>query len=93
MAGPGQGGLEPQAPRSTGHTASAPDPRPDPDLWDVCVCVGGEEGGDYRQTIREDHPRWQQGMTAAHMHRNSQIFIHSRQRLYMPFDTRVNLTL
>lgn len=88
MAGPGQGGLVPQAPRSTGHTASAPGPSPDTDLWDVWR-------GDYRQTIHEDHPRWQQGMTTAHMHRNPNIFIHPRQRLYLPFDTHmgVNLTV
>lgn len=39
MARPGQGsgwglGLVPQAPRSNGHTASAPGPSPDTDLWD-----------------------------------------------------------
>lgn len=82
MAGSGQGGLVPQAPRSTGHTASAAGPSPDTDLWD-----GGVGGGDYHQTIHEDHPRWKQGMTAAHMHRNSDIFIHSQEHLYIPFNT------
>lgn len=87
MAGPGQGSLVPQAPRSTGHTASAPGPSPDTDLWDA--------GGDYRQTIHEDHPRWQQGMTATHMRRNSNIFRCSHRHLCVPFDTDtgVNPTL
>lgn len=73
VAGPGQGGLVPQALASplTQHRLLT---RAQTLIYGTC---GG--GGDYRQTIREDHPRWQQGMTAVHMHRNSAIFIRSRQ--------------
>lgn len=44
MAKPGQGsgwglGLVPQAPRSSGHTASAPGPSPDTDLWDRGITI------------------------------------------------------
>lgn len=44
VARPGRGsgwglGLVPQAPRSTGHTASAPGPSPDTDLWDRGITI------------------------------------------------------
>lgn len=44
VARPGQGsswglGLVPQAPRSSGHTASAPGPTPDTDLWDRGITI------------------------------------------------------
>lgn len=39
VARPGQGSLVPQAPRSSGHTASAPGPSPDTDLWDRGITI------------------------------------------------------
>lgn len=51
-------GLLPQAPRSTGHTASAPGPNLDTDLWDRGITINQPWGP----------PRWWHRMTATQTH-------------------------
>lgn len=69
VARPGQGSLVPQAPRSSGHTASAPGLSPDTDLWDSGITI--KPAMRTTQMVAQDDSR-----TQAHMHGNSSIFIH-----------------
>lgn len=84
MARPGQGSLVPQAPRSSGHTASAPGPSPDTDLWDRGITI--KPGMRTTQMVAQDDNR-----TQSHMHGNLNVFIHSHKHLYAPFHTDIHL--
>ncbi len=85
MARPGQGsgwglGLVPQAPRSSGHTASAPGPSPDTDLWDRGITI--KPAVRTTQMVAQDDSR-----TNTHRHTCTQIQIyldiHTSTYLYL----------
>lgn len=81
---PGQGSgwglsLVPQAPRSTGHTASAPGPSPDTDLWDRGITI--KPAVRTTQMVAQDDSR-----TNTHMH----VLTHSHIHLYVPFFTGIH---
>lgn len=84
MARPGQGSLVPQPPRSSGHTASAPGPSPDTDLWDRGITI--KPGMRTTQMVAQDDSR-----TQSHMHGNSYTFLHSHKHLYVPFHTYTHI--
>lgn len=83
VARPGQGSLVPQAPRSSGHTASAPGPSPDTDLWDRGITI--KPAMRTTQMVAQDDSR-----TQAHMHVNPSIFMHLHKHLYVSFDTDIH---
>lgn len=85
MARPVQGsgwglGLVPQAPRSSGHTASAPGPSPDTDLWDRGITI--KPAVRTTQMVAQDDSR-----TNTHRHTCMQIqiylYIHTSTYMYL----------
>lgn len=83
VARPGQGsgwglGLVPQAPRSSGHTASAPGPSPDTDLWDRGITI--KPAVRTTQMVAQDGSR-----TNTHRLTYTEIQIHSHTHLYALF--------
>lgn len=79
---PGQGSgwglsLVPQAPRSTGHTASASGPSPDTDLWDRGITI--KPAVRTTQMVAQDNSR-----TNTHMH-PTQLLTHSHVHLLCTF--------
>lgn len=85
VARPGRGsgwglGLVPQAPRSSGHTASAPGPSPDIDLWDRGITI--KPAVRTTQMVAQDDSG-----TNTHRHTRTQIQIlmHSSMHLYVLF--------
>lgn len=87
VARPGQGsgwglGLVPQAPRSNGHTASAPGPSPDTDLWDRGITF--KPAVRTTQMVAQDDSR-----TNTHRHTKLNILIQSyKHLLYMHLFTQ-----
>ena len=88
VAGPGQGsgwglGLVPQAPCSSGHTASAPGLSPDTDLWDRGITI--KPAVRTTQMVAQDDSR-----TNTNRHTYTTSHIQSHMRLFVPFCTEIH---